>query len=290
MEALTASGAAAVAAASADAVATAAGAEQATANSAVRIERDGAIGWVVLNRPDQINAINDDIRHGVPAALRALDADDAIRVIVVRGEGPRGFCAGADIKERRGAETSMQVRRRMEQSRWIESLDRTEKPVIAAIHGFCLGGGLELALACDLRFAAPGAVMGLPETGLGLIPGGGGTQRLPRLVGPGRAMDLMLTGQRLSADEARAIGLITRVAVSDASLLDEVRALAAQIAVKPPLATASVKQAVIAAQQLELRAGLDKELGLFALLAPMQDVKEAALAFREKRAPRFSGQ
>ncbi|WP_436194189.1 enoyl-CoA hydratase/isomerase family protein [Pseudorhodoferax sp. LjRoot39] len=276
MEDLTASGAAALAAA--------------TASNAVQVERDGAIGWVVLNRPEQINAINDGIREGVPAALRALDADDTVRVIVIRGAGPRGFCAGADIKERRGAETSLQVRRRMEQARWIEALDRTEKPVIAAIHGFCLGGGLELALACDLRFAAPSAVMGLPETGLGLIPGGGGTQRLPRVVGPGRAMDLMLTGQRLDAEQAREIGLVTRVASSDAALQDEVRALAAQIAAKPPMATASVKQAVIAAQQLELKAGLDKELGLFALLAPMQDVKEAALAFSEKRAPRFSGQ
>jgi len=256
---------------------------------AVRVERDGALGWIVLDRPGQINAINDDIRRGVPAALAELETDAAIRVIVIRGEGPRGFCAGADIKERRQAETSLQVRRRMEGARWIESLDRMEKPVIAAIHGFCMGGGLELALACDIRFASPDAVLSLPETGLGLIPGGGGTQRLPRVVGPGRALDMLLTGSRLNAAEALAIGLVTRVASSADKLIDEVRELAAQIAARPPMATAYVKQAASAAQQLDLKSGLDRELDLFAQLAPMHDVKEAALAFREKRAPRFSG-
>src|SRR5439155_10271534 len=139
---------------------------------AVRVEREGAVGWVVLNRPEQINAINDDIRRGVPAALAELDSDPEVRVIVIRGEGPRGFCAGADIKERRGPETSVQVRRRMENARWIEAHDRTGKPVVAAIHGYCMGGGLELALACDIRYVAPDAVLALPETGLGLIPGG----------------------------------------------------------------------------------------------------------------------
>jgi enoyl-CoA hydratase len=256
----------------------------------VCIERDGAIGWVVLDRPEQINAINDDIRRGVPAALAALEADTAIRVIVIRGEGPRGFCAGADIKERRGAESSVQVRRRMEGARWIEALDRTEKPVIAAIHGYCMGGGLELALACDIRFLAPGAVLALPETGLGLIPGGGGTQRLPRVVGPGRALDMLLTGERISAPNALAIGLATRVATSDETLLEEVGKLARGIAAKPPTATLFVKQAARAATEMDLKRGLDLELDLFAMLAPMHDVKEAALAFREKRAPRFTGQ
>jgi len=264
-------------------------ARQAIAEPAVRTEREGAIGWIVLNRPSQINAINDDIRAGVPTALSALDADPEIRVIVIRGEGPRGFCAGADIKERRAAETSVQVRRRMQKSRWIESLDRVEKPVIAAIHGFCMGGGLELALGCDIRFASPDAVLALPETGLGLIPGGGGTQRLPRVVGPGRALDMLLTGARMSAEEARAIGLVTRIASASEHLLAEVRQLAEQIAAKPPVATAYVKRAARAALQLDLKSGLDVELDLFALLAPMQDVKEAALAFREKRAPQFGG-
>jgi enoyl-CoA hydratase/carnithine racemase len=257
---------------------------------AVEVERRGAIGWIVLNRPDQINAINDDIRRGVPAALAELDADPSVRVIVIRGAGERGFCAGADIKERRAAESSVQVRRRMQKSRWIEALDRTEKPVIAAIHGYCMGGGMELALACDLRFAAPDAVFALPETGLGLIPGGGGNQRLGSVGGPGRGLDLLLTGDRMDAPRALDIGLVTRVASSPASLNDEVTALAERIAVKPPTATLFVKQAARAATQLDLQSGLDLELDLFAMLVPMHDVKEAALAFREKRAPYFTGE
>jgi enoyl-CoA hydratase len=257
--------------------------------SAVRVEREGQIGWVILNRPRQINAINDDIRTGVPKALAELDADPAICVIVIRGEGERGFCAGADIKERRGEETSLQVRRRMEKARWIEALDSIEKPVIAALHGFCMGGGVELALACDIRFASPEAVFSLPETGLGLIPGGGGTQRLPRLIGAGRAMDILLTGERMTAQEALAIGLLSRISSSSEALVDEVRALALRIAAKPPMATMFVKQAARAASKIDLKSGLDLELELFSLLVPMRDVKEAALAFGEKRAPQFVG-
>lgn len=259
------------------------------AESAVRVEREGQVGWVILNRPRQINAINDDIRTGVPKALAELDADPAICVIVIRGEGERGFCAGADIKERRGEETSLQVRRRMEKARWIEALDSIEKPVIAALHGFCMGGGVELALACDIRFASPEAVFSLPETGLGLIPGGGGTQRLPRLIGAGRAMDILLTGERMTAQEALAIGLLSRISSTSEALVDEVRALALRIAAKPPMATLFVKQAARAASKIDLKSGLDLELELFSLLVPMRDVKEAALAFGEKRAPQFVG-
>jgi enoyl-CoA hydratase/carnithine racemase len=257
--------------------------------SAVRTEREGAIGWIVLNRPSQINAINDAIRRGVPAALAELEADADVRVVVIRGEGARGFCAGADIKESRGPETSVQVRRRMQQARWIEALDRCEKPVIAALHGYCMGGGLELALACDIRYASPDVVLALPETGLGLIPGGGGTQRLPRVVGLARALDMLLTNERVTAQQALAMGLVTRISSTPDSLLAEVRALAERIALKPPMATVYAKQAARAAVELELKAGLNLELDLFAQLAPMQDVKEAALAFKEKRAPRFSG-
>lgn len=256
---------------------------------AVRIEREGKIGWIVLNRPRQVNAINDDIRTGVPHALAELEADASIAVIVIRGEGARGFCAGADIKESRGEENSLQIRRRMENGRWIEALDRTEKPVIVAIHGYCMGGGLELALACDIRFAAPDVVFSLPETGLGRIPGGGGTQRLGRVVGAGRAMDMLLTGERVNAEEALKVGLVTRVASAADQLVAEVRELATRIAAKPPMATLFAKQAARASTELDLKNGLNLELELFALLAPMQDAKEAALAFSEKRAPQFTG-
>ncbi|NMF99228.1 enoyl-CoA hydratase/isomerase family protein [Aromatoleum toluolicum] len=258
-------------------------------NDAVAVERQGSIGWIVLTRPAQINAINDDIRTGVPQALQDLEADPAIHVIVIRGDGPRGFCAGADIKEQRGPETSIEVRRRMQGARWVEAFDAAEKPTIAAIHGYCMGGGMELALACDIRFATPDAVFSLPETALGLIPGGGGTQRLPRVVGPGRAMDLLLTGDRLSADEAKAIGLVTRVASAPDKLVEEVRAFAMRIASRAPAATLCVKRAARAALDVDLKKGLDLELDLFALLKPSDDAREAAIAFREKREPRFTG-
>lgn len=258
-------------------------------NAAVCIEREGALAWVVLNRPGQINAINDDIRSGVPEALRTLDADPEVHIIAIRGAGERGFCAGADIKEQRAPETAVEVRRRMQGARWIEAIDAVQKPVIAAVHGYCMGGGMELALACDIRYAAPDAVFCLPETALGLIPGGGGTQRLPRVVGPGRAMDLLLTGERLDAREAHAFGLVTRVARDAASLIDEVRAFALKIAARAPAATLSVKRAARAACDLELRQGLDLELDLFAMLKPSADAQEAALAFREKRIPQFTG-
>ncbi|MBD1552567.1 enoyl-CoA hydratase/isomerase family protein [Pseudomonas typographi] len=259
-------------------------------NDAVRVECAAAVGWIVLTRPGQINAINDAIRQGVPQALALLDKDPQIRVIVIRGEGERGFCAGADIKERRGVETSLQVRQRMEGSRWIEALDRVAKPVIAAIHGYCMGGGLELALACDIRFATADAVFALPETGLGLIPGGGGTQRLVRVVAPGRALDMLLTGDRVPAEQALQIGLVSRLASEPKNLLDEVGAFALRIAAKPPAASAFVKQAARAALEMDLKSGLNLELDLFALLATTQDVKEAALAFSERREPRFTGE
>lgn len=258
-------------------------------NEAVTIERDAMVGWIVLTRVAQINAINDDIRHGVPQALRELDADASIRVIVIRGDGPRGFCAGADIKEQRGPETTIEVRRRMEGARWIEAIDVVQKPVIAAIHGYCMGGGMELALGCDLRIATPDAVFSLPETSLGLIPGGGGTQRLPRVIGPGRAMDLLLTGDRLSAAEAKEIGLITRICSASSCLIEDARAFANRIALRAPVATLAVKRAAKAALDLDLKKGLDLELDLFAMLKPSEDAKEAAQAFREKRTPNFIG-
>ena len=259
-------------------------------NDAVNVCRDGSVGWVILNRPKQINAINDEIREGVPEALEQFEKDKEIRVIVIRGEGERGLCAGADIKERRGPENSLQVRKRMECARWIESIDQTTKPVIVAIHGYCMGGGVELALACDIRYASPNAVMALPETGLGLIPGGGGTQRLSRVVAPGHALDMLLSGDCLDAARARSIGLVTRVAETQESLLQEVSALAQKIAMKPPLATTYVKRAARASLELELKRGLDLELDLFALLAPTEDAREAASAFSERRSPNFIGE
>lgn len=255
---------------------------------AVQIERVGRVGWIILDRPGQINAINAVMRHEAVQALALLDKDPNIGAIVIRGAGERGFCAGADIKSQSDA-TSLTALRDGMTPGWIEALDTVRKPVIAAIHGYCLGGGLEIAMACDIRIAAPDALFGLPETGLGLIPGGGGTQRLPRIVGLGRALDLLLTGDRIDAAEAHRIGLVSRITASNDSLIDEVQIIADRIAAKPAAASAYAKEAARDGLDLDLRAGLKLEKDLFVLLMSTGDRKEAAAAFKEKRPPVFTG-
>jgi enoyl-CoA hydratase/carnithine racemase len=259
------------------------------AQAAVIIERQDNVGWITLNRPQAINAINDTVRQQLPAALRALDEEPDIHVIVLRGAGVRGFCAGADLKEGRTGKSSPAARASQDRFKWIRSIDRVGKPVIAAIHGYCLGGGLEIALACDLRIASPDAVFALPETGLGLIPGGGGTQLLPRIVGLGKALDLLLTGDRIDANEAYRCGLVSRLASKTESLVAEAGQLATRIAARPPAATRLVKQAARAAVELELDAGLQLERNLFAVLYSGEERQQAAAAFREGRAPQTSG-
>ena len=254
----------------------------------VQIERVNGVGWIILDRPGQINAINPDLRRETTQALELLDNDPAIGVVAIRGAGERGFCAGADIKSQSDASSLPALRDGMTPG-WIEILDQVRKPVIAAVHGYCLGGGLEIAMACDIRMAAPNAVFGLPETGLGLIPGGGGTQRLPRIVGLGPALDLLLSGDRIDAAEALRIGLVSRLSASGDSLVEEVQALAQRIASKPATATAYAKEAARDGLELDLRAGLKLEKDLFVLLMSTEDRKEAAAAFKEKRAPLFTG-
>ncbi len=249
---------------------------------AVEVERRDGVGWVTLNRPSAINAIDDSIRQQLPAALKSLDEDSGIRVIVLRGAGDRGFCAGADLKEKPAVTASTEVPAR---SGWIEEFDRIAKPLIAAIHGYCFGGGLEIALACDLRIASADAVFALPETGLGLIPGGGGTQRLPRLIGLGRGLDLLVTGERIDAAKALEWGLITRLVATRDALEAESAALAGRIAARPALATRHAKQAAKKGMELGLHAGLALERALFSELLRGDERREAIAAFREKRAP-----
>lgn len=256
---------------------------------AVLSERHGAVAVLTLNRPDVINAFNDAVRTGLPRALQAAEADPGVRVIVLRGSGERGFCVGADVKESRAAESLTQARRRLGQAAFVEAFDQVSKPVIAAIHGFCLGGGFEIALACDIRIAAADAVFALPETGLGLIPGAGGTQRLSRLIGLGRALDLVLTGDRLGAEEALRCGIVSRLVASPSDLMPEALRIAQAIAAKPPTATAYAKEATRHGLELDLKSGLALERNLFTLLLSTRDRREAADAFREKRAPVFSG-
>ncbi len=260
-----------------------------SASDTLLVERREKTAIVTLNRPDVINAFDDSIRLGLPKLLRELDADLAVTAIVIAGAGERGFCVGADIKEQRAIGSPAQELKRLQEFAWIESLDSVGKPVIAAIHGFCLGGGTELALACDIRVAAQDAWLGLPETALGLIPGGGGTQRLPRLVGLSRALDLLLTGDRISADDAYRIGLVTRVKPTREDALAEALRLAEHIGRRPQLATAYAKKAAKSGLELDLAAGLALEKTLFALLTSTEDRVEAAAAFREKRPPNFTG-
>jgi enoyl-CoA hydratase/carnithine racemase len=250
--------------------------------TAVQVHSADGVGWITLNRPATINAINDAIRTGVPAALEEMDRDDAIRAIVIRGSGPRGFCAGADIKEDKPVEGPVAARHRLMKAPWIESLDRVSKPVIASIHGYCFGGGLEIALACDIRVASPDALFALPETGLGLIPGGGGTQRLPRLVGLAKALDLLITGDRIDAAEALRCGLVTRLATDRDSLERETGELAKRIAARPAIAIRYVKEAAKAGVDLDLRAGFRVERDLFALLLSTEERLAAAAAFKSK--------
>jgi len=259
-------------------------------DGAVFVELRENIAWITLNRSHALNAINNEIRQRLPAALAEAQHNPEVRVIVLQGAGHRAFCVGADIKEFSAAAAPAKVRQQMVSESYIEALERIAKPVIAAIGGFCLGGGMELALACDMRVASEDSTFGLPEVNLGLIPGGGGTQRLPRVVGLGVALDLMLTGRRITASEALRLGLVSRVASSHEDMRQDVEQIARTIAAKPPLAAAFVKEAARKGSGLNLDAGLRLEKDLFALLLTTKDRLEAAAAFREKRPPRFTGE
>lgn len=254
----------------------------------IMLERRGRVAWITLNRPDAMNSINNAVRDQLPKAVRAADADPEVRVIVLRGAGPRAFCAGADIKEFSASVPAIQRRQTLVHDAWIEAIDRARKPVIAAIHGFCLGGGLEIAVACDIRIAARGSTLGFPEVGLGLITGAGGAPKFLRIVGLGRAMDMMLTTERIAAEEAHRIGLVSRLVDSD-KLEEEVMKVAEKIANLPPLAVEFAKEVIKKGFDSDLATASRLEGDLFALLLTTNDRLEAAAAFKEKRAPKFTG-
>jgi len=252
------------------------------------VDRDGPVVVLTLNRPEVRNAIDRALLERLGQVAAGLGDDDSVRAVVITGGGDRAFAAGADIRElavlsgdegRRHATLGQQVFTRIEQ---------LDKPVIAAINGFALGGGCELAMACTLRVAAEGAVLGLPEVRLGLTPGFGATQRLPHLVGFSRARDLLLTGRTVAAAEALAIGLVDRV-VPSSDLLPTAMGLARDLAEKAPLAVRAVLQVVRAAAVMPVEQGQQLEAALFGLLAASADAREGTAAFLEKRAPRFQG-
>jgi enoyl-CoA hydratase len=240
---------------------------------------------VRLNRPKQLNALNGAVMDALCSALEELDADDAVRAIVVTGN-ERAFAAGADIGEMAGASPiDMLITNRIGQ--W-DRIRKVTKPVIAAVSGWALGGGCELAMTLDLIVAGEGAKFGQPEINIGVIPGAGGTQRLTRAIGKSRAMEMILTGEPITAHEAKAAGLVARV-TQDELVVEDALALAATIAAKSPIALRLAKEAVNAAFEMSLTDALAHERRLFYLLFASEDQKEGMAAFLEKRPPDFTG-
>lgn len=253
----------------------------------ILIEKRGRIAIVTVNRPDKLNALNIPTRREILRAFEQLKTDDEVRVVIITGAGPKSFIAGADINEFAGM-TAIKQRDVMKSGRAFDSVEDFPKPVIAMINGFALGGGCELAMSCDIRVASSNAKLGQPEIKLGIIPGGGGTQRLTRLVGEGKAMELILTGDMISADEAKQLGLVNQVFAPD-ELEAKTLELANKIAELSPIALAMAKASVKNAARMNLREGLDSEIDLFALCFSSEDKEEGVRAFIEKRKAEFKG-
>ena len=254
--------------------------------STVIVTREEPIATVQLNRPDVLNALNEQVLDELVKALTELDGDDAIRCIVLTGN-ERAFAAGADIKETFVTATPVTMLEQDLTTKW-EAIRRIRKPIVAAVSGYALGGGCVLAMTCDIIVASETAQFGQPEINLGIIPGAGGTQRLTRTVGKYRANELILTGRRIKADEAKAIGLAAQVYPA-ASWLDDAKALARAIAEKPPVAARLATEAVDLAWNSTLDAGLEFERKAFYLLFATEDKKEGVDAFVNKRKATFKG-
>ena len=248
---------------------------------------ENGIAVITINRPDKRNALSAAVRRELITALDQLREDANARVVVITGSGDKAFIAGADIAEF-AERTPVQQRAVMEERRIFDAVAEFPKPVIAMINGFALGGGCELALACDMRIAARSARLGQPEIKLGIIPGGGGTQRLPRLIGVGNAMRLILTGELINAEEAARLGLVDLV-VEDAELSARTFEIARAIAAHSPLALRLAKTAVRASEEMPLAAGLAFERELFITAFGSNDKREGVAAFLEKRPPNFTG-
>lgn len=252
------------------------------------LERDGAIAVVTINRPQVLNALNSPTIDELRRAALELRRDAAVRAVIITGSGEKAFVAGADINELAVQQPAQGKEHALRGQHVFDLIENLGKPVIAAINGYALGGGCELAMACTLRLAADTARLGQPEINLGIIPGYGGTQRLARLVGKGAAFDLLLSGRHITADEALRIGLVNRV-VASSDLMTAARQLANELADKAPLAAQYIIEAVNRGLEISFDKGQFLEATLFGLVASTDDMREGTAAFLEKRKPVFKG-
>ncbi len=251
-------------------------------------EKKDDIGILTVNRPDKLNAISNELTSELSSLLDELEKDDKLRVLVITGAGDKAFVAGADIQELVDRDARMGRRVSHERQEIFSRIENLPVPVIAAVNGYALGGGLELALACNIRICSEKAQFGAPEVKLGIIPGDGGTQRLPRLVGLGRAMEMILSGDFIDAQEAHRIGLVNKV-VPPEELMKAAMELAQKIASRPPLAVRYAKEAVNRSQEGDAASGFALESYLHALTCTTEDKKEGVAAFLEKRKGKFKG-
>ena len=249
--------------------------------------REGRVAILTINRPDKLNALNEEVRVELLAALAEIETDDGVGAVVITGSGEKSFIAGADIGEFAGR-SPFDQRFAMRSPRIFDVMASFPKPVIAMINGFCLGGGCELSMSCDMRIASDKARFGQPEINLGLIPGGSGTQRLPRLVGMGHAMRMILSGDMIPAAEAKEIGLVDLVFPAD-ELRAKTLELAQKIASKSPLTLKVAKEALRASEKLAIEDGITYERDLFCLCFSSKDKEEGVAAFLDKRPAAWTG-
>ena len=253
----------------------------------IRVDSEDQIAVVTIDRQEKLNALNAQVVEELGEAMAAVGADDGVRGVILTGAGEKAFIAGADIAEFKDARAVEQYRS-MQAGNIYSLMEGFPKPIIAMINGYCLGGGCELAMACDMRIASTRAKLGQPEINLGLIPGGGGTQRLPRLVGEGHANHLIMSGALIGGEEAARIGLVEQ-ALPPEELREATLALAATIGSRSPIALQAAKETVLAARRMPLDEGLKFERAWFGLLFATDDKDEGVGAFLEKREPEFRG-
>lgn len=252
------------------------------------VEKENGVGTIILNRPERLNAINDRLRQELRSALDDMEKDQDIRAIILTGSGERAFCVGADVKEAAEEELITRRQRLKESNQLVERLESISKPVIAAINGFALGGGLEWALGCDLIIAADNSIFGFPEINIASIPGAGGTQRLPRVIGKLKAKEMLFTGDRISAQEAERIGLVNKV-VPKNDLKEEAKDLAIKLAEKSPLALRQQKYLLNKGMEMPLTSALEFAHEATTVILASEDRREGMRAFAEKRKPIFKG-